>query len=413
MMLAMISWLKSRLVKKNAQRIYLDFAATTPVSGEVKAAMQPYFSEIYGNPSAVHREGVVSKMAVEDARTSLGRTLRVRPSDVVFTSGGTESNNLAMYGTLRHIISAGRKYSDLEVITTRIEHPSISEVMNDLVELGVQVSYLDVDEEGLINPQQLETLLNPHVALVTLAYVNSEVGVIQPVRHLARVIKAFNQENGTKVCLHLDACQAPLWLPVQLDSLGCDLLSLDAGKCYGPKGVGVLAKRHHVALAPTMLGGSQEGGLRAGTENVPLVIGSAIALNKAQSQCEINQAKISQLRDYMIESLQRALPDCVVNGPRVDRVANNVNISIPGIDTEFAVISLDVAGVAASTKSACSGADGGGSTVVRVMTGDEVRAHSTIRFSLGTSTTKAEIDTAVSILQAHVKQMQTFQKTLT
>lgn len=398
---------------KKPRRVYLDYAATTPVRPEVLAAMLPYFSEVYGNPSAVHGEGLEAKRVVEEARTSLARTLRVRASDVVFTSGGTESNNLAIYGTLRDLKQRGVAFSDMEIISTRIEHPSIAEVLKQVAEMGCRVKYVDVDSDGFVDRKHLAELLSAKTVLVSLAYVNSEIGVIQDVRHLSRVIKAFNKAQQTQIKFHLDACQAPLWLPIQLDALGVDLLSLDAGKCYGPKGVGVLAFTHRVALESVMLGGSQEKGLRAGTENVPLIVGCSKAIELAQAGYEERSAAIAALRDHFIAELTKNIPDCTLNGSVEARVANNINLSIKGIDTEFAVIHLDKHGIAASTKSACSGADGGGSSVVREISGDEERARSTIRFSLGESTKQADLDRTVNILKEHVEKMREFQKTLT
>lgn len=375
--------------------------------------MLPYFSEVYGNASAVHQEGVSAKAAVEEARTSLGRTLRVRPSDVIFTSGGTESNNLAIDGVLRALRATGRSYADMEIISTRVEHPSVSEVLRHVADLGVTIKYADINEEGLIDVNHFKALLSEKTVLATMAYVNSEIGVIQPVKKLTRAVKLFNAEHDTNILVHLDAAQAPLWLPVQLDSLGCDLLSLDAGKCYGPKGVGILATRHGVKLLPIMLGGSQESGLRAGTENTPLIVGCVKAIVRAQEEWESRSERVRSLRDSFITDLESAIDGVLVNGSRTERVANNINISIPGIDTEFAVISLDQAGIAASTKSACSGADGGGSTVVREMSDDDARAQSTIRFSLSEASTTADLQKTTQVLKDHIIKMRDFHKNLT
>ena len=388
--------------------IYLDYAATTPVKAEVFLMMKPYFSDHYGNPSAVHQAGLLAKVAVEDARTSVSRTLRVRHTDVLFTSGGTESNNLAVIGTLRYLNNQGVPFKEMEIISTQIEHPSISVALEYLKELGVVVHYVAVDADGLVDQQNLVELLSKRTVLVTLAYVNSEIGVVQDVKRISRTIKSYNQTHNKKIRFHLDACQAPLWLPIQLDSLGIDMISLDAGKCYGPKGVGVLAFTHQVKFLNITFGGSQEKGLRAGTENVPLIVGCAKALELAQTDYVKRSAATAALRDHLIHKLTTEIPDCLVNGSRSARVANNVNVSIIGIDTEYAVVYLDKQGIAASTKSACSGADGGGSSVVRVITGNEERALSTIRFSLGEETSQNDIEQVGKILREHINKMREF-----
>ncbi len=244
--------------------------------------------------------------------------------------------------------------------------------------------------------------LTAKTVLVTCALVNSEIGTIQPIPKIARIVRAFEKESGTHILVHTDAAQAPLWLSCALDSLGADMLSLDAGKCYGPKGVGVLAKRHGVSLTPILHGGAQELGLRAGTENTALIVGCANAIVRAQEGYIARSEKILKLREYFIELLLRDIPDAVLNGSRTDRVVNNVNISLPKFDTEYAVIWLDAKGIAVSTKSACS-TGGGGSAVVREMTNDASRASSTIRFSLGEETTKDEIERAVSVLLEFIK----------
>jgi cysteine desulfurase len=244
--------------------------------------------------------------------------------------------------------------------------------------------------------------LSPKTVLVTVAYVNSEIGTIQDLGAIARVIKKHTHDTGATTLLHTDAAQAPLWLPCMLSQHGVDLLSLDAGKFCGPKGVGVLARVKGVELRTVAHGGGQEAGLRPGTEPVALVVGCATALVLAQTEWKARAEKVTAVRDYFITELIKAIPSAVINGPMGnDRVANNVNISIPGLDSEFAVISLDVAGIAASTKSACSSAGGGESVVVMATSNDKARASSTLRFTLGPDTTKEEIDRTVATLLNH------------
>lgn len=390
------------------KRVYLDYAAATPVHTDVFAAMRPYFSERFANASAIHKEGVAMRDVVEKAREEIARTLRVRAHDVVFTSGGTESNNLALFGISEALHQDGRAYADMEIITTPIEHPSIIEALAVLQDRGVWVRYVTIDEEGRIDQNSLKEQLSENTVLVTCAYANSEIGVVQDVKKITRAVRLHNQAQGTQVKVHIDASQAPLWLPCQMDMLGVDLMTLDAGKCYGPKGAGVLAYRHGVSLRSIMHGGGQEHGLRAGTENTPLIVGCAHALIRAQQGLAARCERVRTLRDHMIDLLTKEIEGAVLNGSHEHRIANNINISIPGIDGEFAVVTLDTHGVAASTKSACSGAGGGGSVVIREMTGDEARAISTIRFTLGEETTKKDIELAVKVLKAHVHKMGAF-----
>ncbi|MFZ2253098.1 MAG: cysteine desulfurase family protein [Minisyncoccia bacterium] len=392
--------------KESNRRIHLDFAATTPVHPDVLTAMLPYFSEDWANPSAFYKEGVKARNVIEGARTKLARTLRVRASDIIFTSGGTESNNLALIGTVEALFEAERPYSEMEIISTRIEHPSILKTLIYLEKRGVGIKYAPIDLEGKIIIPEFEKLLSTKTVLVTFAYANSEIGVVQDVKKITRRVRAWNESNETKIATHLDASQAPLWLSCEIDMLGVDLVTLDAGKCYGPKGVGVLAKRHGVNVNPILHGGEQEQGLRAGTENTALVVGCVEALVRAQENYETRTEAATLLREYFFELLTREIPEIIINGSRDSRIANNVNISLPNFDTEYAVVWLDAKGIAASTKSACGTGGEAGSLVVREMTHDESRALSTLRFTLGEETTKADIEQIVEILKEFKKLMQ-------
>ncbi len=392
--------------------VHLDYASTTPVAPEVLAAMLPYFSEDWANPNALYKSGVRVRNVVEDARSAIARLLRVRSHGILFTSGGTESNNQAITGVVEALHTEGRPYDAMEIITTSIEHSSVIEACLALQKRGVHVTFMDVSEEGLIREQELAAALTEKTILVTFAYVNSEVGVIQDVKKITRQVRFFNTAHKAHVLVHLDASQAPLWLPCEMDMLGVDLMTLDAGKCYGPKGVGVLALRNDVPLAPLMYGGGQERGLRSGTENVPLIVGCSHALLRAQSAWKERSGAVSVLRDAMIDTITNVLPQAVLNGSRESRVANNIHISIPGIESEYAVITLDAHNVAASTRSACGSGASHGSYVVRAMTNDESRATSTIRFTLGERTTLNEIEYALHVLTEHVVRMEMFAEKL-
>lgn len=401
--------------KKGTDRkaIHLDYASTTPVHASVLARMKPYFNEEWANPSAIYASGQRTRKAVEDVRVQVARLLRVRPQGILFTSGGTESNNQALIGLVERLHGTGRAYDDMHIVTTDIEHPSILETCTYLEGRGVKVSYVPVDEDGLIIEKEFSAALTEKTVLVSFSYVNSEVGVIQDVKRLTRLVRLFNEKHACEVLVHLDASQAPLWLPCEMDMLGVDLMTLDAGKCYGPKGVGVLALRHGVELSSFMHGGGQEGGLRSGTENTPLIVGCAAALSRAQDSWKERSATALLLRDYMMELIATEIPEAVINGSRTARVANNIHISIPGLDSEFTVVTLDGQGVAASTRSACGSISSSGSYVVRAMSKDEVRATSTVRFTLGEDTTREDIAYAISILKKHVHAMRSFAQSLT
>lgn len=369
--------------------------------------MMPYLTESFGNPGSIHTEGQIAKAAITNARENVARTLSVQPECVTFTSGGTESNNLGIVGVVNARHEEGVPFNQIEIITTKIEHPATSKTVEYLSGLGVVVKYVPVNDGGEIILSELQALLTPRTLLVSVAYVNSEIGVIQDIGAISRLVHKFSKQHDTEIFVHVDAAQAPLWLPCELSRLGCDLMSLDAGKFGGPKGVGALVHQKRVPIASISFGGGQERGLRPGTENVASIVGFAIALELAQKSCAENSEKVKTIQEYFYQQLTAKIPTAVVNGVVGEmRVGNNINISIPGIDSEFAVVTLDVAGIAISTKSACSSAGGGASTVVQTITSDVDRASTTLRFSLGIDTTKNDIDKALLVLQKYVQSIQ-------
>ena len=272
-----------------------------------------------------------------------------------------------------------------------------------LASRGVLVKYVLVTSEGFISEKEFAALLSEKTVLVTFAYVNSEIGVVQEVKALSRAVRLFRKEHTSVYpYMHLDASQAPLYLPCRMDSLGIDLMSIDAGKCYGPKGAGVLAMRGAVNIEPVFFGGSQEGGLRPGTENVGLMVGCAKALEIAQKGYEARASRVGAMRDRFFTLLLKTFPNAVLNGSRAKRIANNLNISIPNVDGEYAVVGLDTRGISASTRSACRGNDDGGSHVIRALGAPEDVVFAAIRFSLSETTSKQEITRAVEALKAHL-----------
>lgn len=389
--------------------LYCDYAAATPIAPSVAKKMDAIQRTVYGNPGSIHAAGVAARAVVDEARRTLARTLGVRPAEVYFTASGSEANNLAIAGLLRAHKAAGRSLSDCEVITTKLEHPSVLEVLHYYEPQGLKVHYAPVTGNGKLDLVALEKFFSHKTVLVTFAYASSEVGVVQDVKRITRTIRKYNTENQTAIKVHLDAAQAPLWLPCQLHQLGVDMLSLDAGKCNGPKGVGVLIKRADVTLNSVVLGGGQESGLRAGTENTAAIAGCALAIARAQEDYESRSRKVYLASQALVAALKEQAPEVVFNGPdfiddvtKLERLPNNVHISLPGFDTEYAVIYLDKHGIAASTRSACSGIGEGSSLAVAAMTNDLPRADATIRFSLSPDIAPKDVTTIAATLRKYI-----------
>jgi cysteine desulfurase len=389
---------------RKPKRIYLDYAAATPVRPEVFKVMRPFFMADFGNAGAIYKEGVKAKKAIMAAREEVARALAVKPENVTFTGSGTESNNLAIWGLVRAMKNANVPYSEMEIISTAVEHPSVKKVLEEVAKLGVLVLEAPIDSDGLVIKAEFKKLLSAKTRLVTIAYANSETGVVQDINNLGRVVKDFERANDIPIAFHTDASQAPLWLPCQLEALSVDLLTLDAGKCYGPKGLGVLVHRKSVSLKSVLQGGSQESGLRPSTENVAAIVGGARAIVLAQQQWKKRAEKVAPLRDQLMNLLLE-IPNVVINGSKTSRLANNVNVSLMDVDTEYLVIALDAKGVAVATKSACSGADGSGSSVVYALSEDTKRANSTLRLTLGETTTTKDLLVAVTAIRDHLDLM--------
>jgi cysteine desulfurase len=377
------------------RRYYCDYAAATPLAPQVARLMNRIQRRHFGNPSAVHQAGGAAAQVIADSRLTLARTLGVRPAEVTFTASGTEANNLAILGLIEGLVATGRAYHELSIVTTMTEHPSVLAVVAELAKRGVRVDHVAVDEAGVISLAELEARLAEPITLFTCSYANSEVGMVQPVRRITRLIRRLQPAT----VIHLDAAQASLWLPCNRHQLGVDMLTLDAGKCNGPKGVGVLVAGATHTLVPIMRGGGQERGRRAGTENTAGIAGAAAAIVAAQQGAPARRSRVHATSLALASALRRRVPNVVFNGPDLDvateelmRLPNNVHISLPGLDTEYAVVYLDTHGIAASTKSACSGAGGGMSETVFAMTGDRERASSTIRFSLDPRLKPADVE---------------------
>jgi cysteine desulfurase len=367
----------------NSERIYLDHAATTPLRAEVASEMRMAWSESDFNPSSLHYEGRRARAAVDDARDRIAAVIGAKRNEIVFTSGGTEADNLALVGVLR---TKGRP---AHVVVSAVEHHAVLAAVEQLEAEGVESSRAGVDSRGLVDPAEFRRTLRPHTVLASIMYANNEVGTIQPIAELA----AIARERG--VLFHTDAVAAPLWLPIDVRELNVDLLSLSAHKFGGPKGVGFLYVREHVPLAPVIGGGGQQSGRRSGTEDVPGIRGLARALELAASERSDAAKRIARLRDRLEAGIRSALPEASVNAAGAQRLANNCNVSLPGIDATALLIALDLAGIAVSAGSACSSGAPAASHVLAAMTGGSA---SGVRLSLGTQTTAAQVERVLRIL---------------
>ena len=336
--------------------IYLDNAASTPTDRRVLKEIVRV-AKLYGNPSSYNDCGREAREYVEKARLKIARFLGARGEEVVFTGSGTESNNLAIQGVARNF-----QFPKPHIITTQIEHPSVLRPIERLEKEGFKVSYLSVDKEGLVGLEELKRTLRPETVLVSVMYANNEIGTIQPVVKISKIIRDFH--NGKfQVCekaplFHCDACQATEYLDMNVNHLGVDLLTFNGSKIYGPKGAGVLYARRGTKLSPMILGGEQEGGLRAGTENVPAIGGMAVALDginthSTSSGQKRESARLTVLRDYLIKEVKSRMPDAVINGALGDqRLPNNMHLSVPGLSSEVMLLELDKYGICVGSGSA-------------------------------------------------------------
>ena len=380
--------------------IYLDHAATTPVDPDVLAAMLPYFTERFGNPSSMHRIGQESRAAIDQARLSAARVLGCAPSEIVFTSGATESDTLALRGSAWAArFARGDALPAPHIVTTAIEHHAVLQTAQSLRRQGFTFTAVAPDRDGIVDPAAIAAAMRPETCLISMMYANNESGAIQSLRDVASIA----HDRGVRI--HTDAVQAVGSLPITVNDLDVDLLTLSAHKCYGPKGVGLLYVRQGTEFDFQQEGGGQEQGRRGGTENVQGIVGFGLALERADAQRSVYVRHCSTLRDRLWEGIARAIPGATINGPTDPRrrLPNNLNISIPGTDAETLLLSLDVLGVAASAGSACTTGNSEPSHVLRAMGLAEDVCRSALRFTVGWGNTEAQIDEAI---EAIVKSVQ-------
>ncbi len=428
-------------------RVYLDYAASTPLDPRVEEAMRPYYSSVFGNPSAVHTFGQEASGAVFHARKAIGEALNADYRQIVFTGSATEANNLALRGAFEHALRKRRLFSPAEksdslsahrsatsgdradalprcssehianapllsdlmnkqdrpkILISGIEHESVRAACKDLHEAyGVEVVDIPVDKLGIIDVILLKTLFDDRVILISVQYANSEIGTIQPIKEIGEIIKNYKLEAGSSAypLFHTDAVQAFQYLKCDVKELGVDMLTLSAHKIYGPKGIGCLYIGNPGLLDPMVSGGGQEYGMRSGTENVPAIVGFAKAVEIAEDMRAEESKRMVTLRDLLWDSIETIVPDAEVNGSIDNRVPNNLNVYFPGHSAQDACIELDMQGIAVSPGTACSSRASQPSYVIEALGFSGDRPSSSIRFSLGRQTTKAEIEAVSSIFK--------------
>lgn len=377
--------------------IYLDHGATTPLEPRVLAAMLPWLQHGYGNPSALYRLAREAHAAVEDARRRVAAVLGCQPAEIVFTSGGTESINAALRGVglAQSLARSGR-----QLVTTTIEHQAVLHTSQYLEKFGLRTTLIDVDSDALVEPQAIAAAITPDTALVSVMLANNEVGTIEPLADIARLVHERGRSLGKRVPVHTDAVAAGGQLPLNVERLGVDALSLAAHKFGGPKGAGVLFLRRSTPFLSQQTGGGQEWQRRAGTENVAAIVGTATALELAESVRPAAVRRLSCLRDRLINGVLAAVPGAALNGHARLRLAGNASFRLGGVDGERLLAELDAAGIAASSGSACADASWEPSHVVLAMGYSLAEATGSVRFTLGSESTAAEIDSVVARLPA-------------
>ncbi len=368
-------------------RIYLDYAATTPTHPEVVKTMLPYFTDAFGNPSSIHSYGQEAKGAIEEARVKVADLIGARNEEIIFTSGGTEADNFALKG-----VAYANENRGNHIITSSIEHHAVIETCKFLERRGFRVIYLPVDEYGLVDPDDVEKAITDKTILISVMQANNEMGTVQPIAEIGRIAK----EAG--IYFHTDAVQTVGHIPVDVNELGVDLLSMSAHKFYGPNGVGALYIRKGTKLTPFMHGGEQERRRRASTENVPGIVGFGKAVELTQQEMSREAKRLTYLRDQLIKGLLERIDHIRLNGHPTMRLPNNVNVSVDFVEGESMLLNLDLEGICASTGSACSSSSLEPSHVLLALGLSPEQAHGSLRFSLGKWTSEEEIGRVLEVL---------------
>ncbi|MGI6150689.1 MAG: cysteine desulfurase NifS [Christensenellales bacterium] len=375
------------------RRIYMDHAATTYVKPAVLEAMLPFFTENFGNPSSIHTRGQLARSAVDRAREQVAAAINAQPAEIYFTGGGSEADNMALKGIAENYAKKGN-----HIITTKIEHHAILHTCEWLEKnRGISVTYLDVDEYGRVTPEQVEAAIRPETILVSIMFANNEIGTIEPIAEIGEVCK----KHG--VLFHTDAVQAIGAVPVDVKAMNIDLLSMSAHKFYGPKGIGALYVRKGVRVPSFIHGGAQERGRRAGTENLPGIIGMGKAIELATANLEEDARRIAAMRDRLMNGLLERIPDCRVNGDLKHRLPNNLNMCFRYIEGEALLLRLDLAGIEGSSGSACTSGSLDPSHVLLAIGLPHEIAHGSLRLTLGDATTEEDVDYVLETLPGIVR----------
>jgi cysteine desulfurase len=376
------------------KRIYLDYAATTPTHPEVLKAMLPYFSEDYGNPSSIYSYGQEAKNAIEGARATIANFIGAQEEEIIFTSGGTEADNFALKG-----VAFANKHKGDHIILSSIEHHAVIEACKFLDKSGFRLTYLPVDASALVDPDDVKKAITSKTILVSVMYANNEVGTIEPIIEISKIVKE------AEIYFHTDAVQALGHIPINVNSLGIDLLAASAHKLYGPKGVGALYVRKGTKLTPFMHGGAQEKGRRAGTENVPGIVGFGKAVELIRQEVSQEAERLTSLRDKFIEGILSRITDSHLNGHLSRRLPNNINVTIDFIEGESMCLNLDLEGICASTGSACSSSSLEPSHVLLAMGLPHEQSHSSLRFTIGKWTVEDDILRVLDVLPRIVSKL--------
>ncbi|MBM3245044.1 MAG: cysteine desulfurase NifS [Candidatus Omnitrophica bacterium] len=376
------------------RKVYLDYAATTPTDPEVIKAMEPYFFEKFGNPSSIHSFGQEAKKALEDSRETTAGFLGAKPEEIIFTSGGTESNNYAIFG-----VAAAMQNKGNHIITSSIEHHAVLEPAKALEEKGFQITYLKVDKYGIVDPADVKKAITDKTILISVMHANNEIGSIQPIKEIGRIAR----EKG--IYFHADAVQTVGHIPVDVNDLNLDILSLSAHKFYGPKGAGALFIRKGTRIKNFLLGGDQEKGRRASTHNIPGIVGLSRALELCKIRMQEENESQTRLRNRLIREITSKIPDCILNGHPAERLPNNANISIKYIEGESILLNLDMLGIAASTGSACTSTSLEPSHVLLAIGLSHETAHGSLRLSLGRWSKDEDVDYLLENLPPIVKNL--------
>jgi len=388
--------------------IYLDHAATTATDKEVLKRMLPFFCEQFGNPSSLYGLGKEAEKALADSRKKIASSIKALPENILFTSGGTESNNLAIFGAAEAYQHKGK-----HIISVATEHSSVLEPLKKLSKKGFEITFLKTDSTGMIDVEELQKAIRKDTILISVMTVNNEIGTIMPIPEIGREVLKYRKENNTPFPLfHTDACQAANYLEVDVEKFHTDILTLNAGKIYGPKGIGILYVRRGIKIEPQIIGGGQEKELRAGTENVAAIVGMAFALEMAIKNRDKDSKKILELSQYFYKNLKNKISDIKLNGKEFgpDRLPSNINISFKNIEGEALVLYLSEKGIMCSTGSACHAKSLEESHVLTAIGLSKKEAASSIRFTLGKENTKEEIDYVLKYLPAIVSDLREINK---